>query len=64
MKQNYKVDANRIYLGGHSMGGSGTWWERDIAKLGGIVSLAAGATPDTIAPIKPTPQLIVHGDAR
>jgi poly(3-hydroxybutyrate) depolymerase len=25
MKKNYSVDASRVYLGGHSMGGGGTW---------------------------------------
>src|SRR5262245_29244628 len=25
MKRTYKIDTNRIYLGGHSMGGYGTW---------------------------------------
>jgi len=25
VKSHYSVDASRIYLGGHSMGGGGTW---------------------------------------
>jgi poly(3-hydroxybutyrate) depolymerase len=65
MKQNYSIDANRIYLGGHSMGGSGTWYmgARYAGTWAALASFAGAATPETIPPIKPTPQLIVHGDA-
>jgi predicted peptidase len=61
----YKIDENRIYLMGHSMGGIGTWaiapkypdiWAA-IAPLSGIGS------PDTAERIKHIPEIIVHGDA-
>jgi dienelactone hydrolase len=65
MKQNYKIDANRVYLSGHSMGGSGTWYlgARYSDNWAALGSLAGAGTPDTIPPIKAVPQLIVHGDA-
>jgi predicted esterase len=61
----YKIDENRIYLMGHSMGGIGTWaiapkypdiWAA-IAPLSGI------GTPDTAERIRHIPEIIVHGDA-
>jgi len=61
----YKIDENRIYLMGHSMGGIGTWaiapkypdiWAA-IAPLSGIGS------PDTAERIRHIPEIIVHGDA-
>jgi poly(3-hydroxybutyrate) depolymerase len=65
VRQQYKVDENRIYLMGHSMGGIGTWKIApkfpDIwAALGPIAGNGAPATLDKIRHI---PQIIVHGDA-
>src|SRR5262249_46349341 len=65
IKQNYKIDASRTYLAGHSMGGSGTWYmgARYPEPWAALATFAGAATPETIPPIKPTPELIVHGDA-
>jgi poly(3-hydroxybutyrate) depolymerase len=65
IKKNYKIDMNRIYLAGHSMGGSGTWYmgQKYSPIWAALGSFAGAATPETIPPIKPTPQFIVHGDA-
>jgi len=65
MKNNYRIDANRTYLAGHSMGGSGTWYmgTRYFEPWAALATFAGAATPETIPPLKPTPQLIVHGDA-
>jgi poly(3-hydroxybutyrate) depolymerase len=65
VRQQYKVDENRIYLMGHSMGGIGTWkiapkFPHIWAALGPIAGNGAPATLDKIRHI---PQIIVHGDA-
>jgi poly(3-hydroxybutyrate) depolymerase len=65
VKRQYKIDENRIYLMGHSMGGIGTWaiapkypdiWAA-IAPLSGIGS------PEAAERIRHIPEIIVHGDA-
>jgi predicted esterase len=65
VRQQYKIDENRIYLMGHSMGGYGTWavaadhpeiW----AALGPI---SGGGNPANIAKIKNIPEIVIHGDA-
>ena len=65
VRQQYKIDENRVYLMGHSMGGIGTWaigpkfpdiWAA-IAPLSGIGS------PNTVERMRHIPEIIVHGDA-
>jgi len=65
VERDYKIDPNRIYLMGHSMGGYGTWsvamahpevW----AALGPI---SGGGTPAGMARIARIPEYVVHGDA-
>ena len=52
------IDANRIYLIGHSMGAIGTWY------LGAkYPDLWAGLGPFPGAGVKGIPQIVVHGDA-
>jgi predicted esterase len=65
MKKNYNIDPNRTYLAGHSMGGGGTWYmgQKHSGIWAALGSFAGNATPETIPPIKPNPQFIVHGDA-
>jgi dienelactone hydrolase len=65
MKQNYRIDPNRTYLGGHSMGGSGTWYmaARYANNWAATASFAGAAVPETLPPPQRVPQLIVHGDA-
>jgi len=69
VRANYKVDASRIYLMGHSMGGGGTWnlgskhaeiW----AALAPIASGGAGASTLPLANLKQQniPVYVVHGD--
>jgi poly(3-hydroxybutyrate) depolymerase len=64
VRRDYKVDANRIYLMGHSMGGYGTWSiamaHPDIfAALGPI---SGGGNPLGMLKIKSIPEYVVHGD--
>lgn len=65
VRQQYKIDENRIYLMGHSMGGFGTWalaaahpeiW----AALGPI---SGGGNPANVEKFKSIPEIVVHGDA-
>ena len=65
VRQQYKIDENRIYLMGHSMGGFGTWAmaaaHPDIwAALGPI---SGGGNPATVEKFKTIPEIVVHGDA-
>ncbi len=60
----YRIDAKRIYLMGHSMGGYGTWsiamaYPGKFAALGPI---AGGGNPQGMEKIKDIPQFVVHGD--
>ncbi len=47
MKRTFKIDTNRIYLGGHSMGGYGAWTigGRHADLFAGLVAFAGAATP-------------------
>jgi predicted esterase len=65
VRKDYKIDPDRTYLMGHSMGGVGTWaigsqhpeiW----AALGPISGVA---DPKTVASMKNIPEVVVHGDA-
>jgi predicted peptidase len=65
MKRDYRIDENRIYLMGHSMGASGTWglgprYPNIWAALGPI---AGRGVPETLQRIKHIPQFVIHGDA-
>jgi poly(3-hydroxybutyrate) depolymerase len=65
VKEQYRVDENRIYLMGHSMGAIGTWriapkYPEVWAALGPI---AGAGTAATVEKMKHIPQIVVHGDA-
>jgi len=64
VQRDYKVDPQRIYMMGHSMGGYGTWsiamaYPEKFAALGPI---AGGGDPRGMEKIKHIPHFIVHGD--
>jgi poly(3-hydroxybutyrate) depolymerase len=64
VRQQYKIDENRIYLMGHSMGGIGTW---KIAPKypdvwAAIAPISGSGAPDTLEKIRGVPEIIVHGD--
>jgi predicted esterase len=65
VRRAYNVDADRIYLTGHSMGGFGTW---SIAMdhpevFAALAPISGGANnPATMSKIAHIPTLIVHGD--
>ncbi len=64
-RRDYAIDAQRIYLMGHSMGGIGTW------NLGatypdiwaGLAPIAGMGNPATAEKMRHIPQIVVHGDA-
>jgi len=63
-RKNYKIDPNRIYLMGHSMGGIGTWKLApkypDIWAA--IAPFSGSGAPATLERIKTVPEFVVHGD--
>ena len=65
VRRDYRIDPDRIYLMGHSMGGYGTWSiamaHPDVfAALGPI---AGGGNPSGMVKIRDIPQYVVHGDS-
>ena len=64
MRREYKVDPQRIYLMGHSMGAIGTW--HMAAKYpqiwAAIAPFSGMAVTDTASAMKQIPQFVVHGD--
>jgi poly(3-hydroxybutyrate) depolymerase len=65
MKRDYRIDPDRIYIAGHSMGGGGAWYlaPRYPQVWSAIASFAGGGDPATMAGMKHIPQFVVHGDA-
>jgi predicted peptidase len=65
VKKSYRIDENRIYLMGHSMGGIGTWLIApkypDIWAA--IAPLSGQGAPQSLERIATVPEIIVHGDA-
>jgi predicted esterase len=65
VRKDYKIDDQRIYLLGHSMGGIGTWvlgakypqiWA-SLAPISGV------SDPRTVEIMRHIPEVVVHGDA-
>jgi carbon-monoxide dehydrogenase large subunit len=64
VKRDYKIDAKRVYLMGHSMGAYGAW---SIAMnhpglFAALGPISGGGNPAGLEKIKAIPQYIVHGD--
>ncbi len=64
MQRAYKIDSERVYLTGHSMGGFGTWSvainHPDV--FAALAPIAGGGNPTDIPKIAHIPALVVHGD--
>jgi len=69
VSRDYRVDPNRIYLTGHSMGGGGVWTVAAsspqmfaaIAPVAGAVPAQGDATKAILANLKNTPVFVIHG---
>jgi predicted esterase len=63
--ENVNVDARRMYLMGHSMGGWGTWRTACAypGMFAGIVPMSAWAPVELLGNLRGTPVLTFHGDA-
>jgi predicted peptidase len=64
MRRDYNVDADRIYLTGHSMGGYGTWSiaPKHPELFAALAPIAGGGNPQVMSKIKHIPQIVIHGD--
>lgn len=60
----YNVDADRIYLMGHSMGAIGTWkMAAKFPEMWAAIGMFSGqGTPSTVPIFKHIPAFVVHGD--
>lgn len=65
VRANYKIDDNRIYLLGHSMGAIGTWLlGPKYANIWAVLAPISGAgDPTSIEKTRDIPEIVVHGDA-
>jgi predicted esterase len=66
MLRDYRIDADRVYLTGHSMGGFGTWSVsmNHPEVFAAIAPISGGVlNPAGVSKIAHVPELIVHGDA-
>ena len=67
VRDQYTVDAKRIYLMGHSMGGGATWYFAmkypDLWAAIAPVAPAISSSPDDLVAIKGTSVIVVQGDA-
>jgi poly(3-hydroxybutyrate) depolymerase len=65
MRANYNVDADRIFLVGHSMGAIGTWYlgAKYPEVWAALAPFAGTGSPETVERMKHIPQIVVHGDA-
>ncbi len=65
LKNSYKVDEKRIYVGGLSMGGMGTFEivRRNPDMFAAAFAICGGAHPSTAASIKDIPWWVFHGDS-
>jgi poly(3-hydroxybutyrate) depolymerase len=65
MRRDYRIDDQRVYLMGHSMGAIGTWYlaakHPDIWAA--VAPFSGLGAPATVAGMKHIPQFVVHGDA-
>ena len=67
VRKEFKVDDDRTYLMGHSMGGAGTLYlavkhPKRWAAIAALAPAAFGIEPDSLAKIPKMPVMIVHGD--
>ena len=67
VRKEFKVDEDRTYLMGHSMGGAGTYYlavkyPKQWAAIAVLAPAAFSLDPNSLATIPKMPVLVVHGD--
>lgn len=64
-KKKYKVDGERVYLTGLSLGGYGTWFlgARHPEMFAALAPICAGGDPATLTTLKSMPVWAFHGEA-
>jgi predicted peptidase len=64
VRRDYRVDAGRVYLMGHSMGAFGTWSiaMRNPGLWAALGPVSGGGNAAGMAALKDIPQYVVHGD--
>lgn len=65
VRERYKIDDNRIYLMGHSMGAIGTWLlGPKYPNLWAVLAPISGnGDPASVEKTRDIPEIVVHGDA-
>jgi len=65
VRKNYNIDANRIYLMGHSLGAIGTWKlaPKYPAQWAALGAFSGQGAPATVEKFRDIPEFVVHGDA-
>lgn len=65
VRQQYKIDDNRIYLVGHSMGGIGTWalGAKYPELWAALAPISGFSSPGNVEKMRAIPEIVVHGDA-
>lgn len=65
VRRDYKIDDNRIYLMGHSMGGFGTWvlGPKYPTIWAAMAPISGGGQPASLEKIRDIPEIVIHGDA-
>jgi predicted esterase len=65
VRQAYKIDSNRIYLVGHSMGAIGAWvlGARHPELWAALAPISGQGQTASVEKMKAIPEIVVHGDA-
>ena len=65
VRKQYRVDDDRIYLLGHSMGAAGAWHlgQKFPDRWAALACFSGSGAPEAEARMKDIPQFVVHGDA-
>jgi poly(3-hydroxybutyrate) depolymerase len=65
VREHYKIDDDRIYLLGHSMGAIGTWSlaPKYPTLFAALAPISGSGDPASVDKTRDTPEIVVHGNA-